>query len=405
MALISVDEALDRLMQKTLPLESETIHIFKAGGRFLSKPLFANLTQPPFRSSAMDGYGVRVSSEIPNGTKFKVVGEAAAGHMFAGKINDGEAIRIFTGAVVPDDVNTVIIQENIIKHNDSIIQVTQNIAPFGNIRPKGNDFTKGDMLLEQGTQLNPAALGLAAAAGHDNLSVFHKPRIAILSTGDELVPAGTIPNEGQIIASNSYALAQLVIDHGGEVIDLGIAADDKDKIHAALLAAKQQKADILITSGGVSVGEYDLVQEVMRKAGMALDFWKIALRPGKPLMFGTIDNGYKDMLVLGLPGNPVSAIITAILFLLPVMNKMQGNCQKATLFNAQLTQNLMANGARRHYIRGFAKNDDKALLHVTPAQSPDSSLVKTLAHSNCLIIHEMNAPPLEKGEMVQILML
>ncbi|UXM94001.1 molybdopterin molybdotransferase MoeA [Bartonella sp. HY329] len=405
MALMTVDEALHRLTEKATLLESETIDISFAGGRFLSEPLLAKLTQPPFNSSAMDGYAVKSDEEIAAGTRFKVVGEAAAGHIFKGKVNKGESIRIFTGAAVPEDVNSVIIQENINKLDDGFIELTQNSAAHANIRPAGGDFTKGDVILPAATQLTPSAIGLAAASGHATVSVIRSPRIAILSTGDELVPAGTIPGEGQIVASNGYALAQLAMDHGGEVIDLGIVADNRSQIHSAIQAAKQQKADILITSGGVSVGDYDLVQEVMQEAGMELDFWKIALRPGKPLMFGTIKNGEHNMLVLGLPGNPVSAIVTATLFLLPMMDKMRGNQSAQRIMNAKLTKALKANGPRRHYIRGTMKSDEQGILHVTPAASADSSLMKIMAQSNCLIINEIDAPALNIGDTVKILIL
>lgn len=405
MALMTVDEALDRLTNKATLLESETIDISFAGGRFLSEPLIAKLTQPPFNSSAMDGYAVMADKEIAAGTKFKIVGEAAAGHMFHGEINAGEAIRIFTGAPVPDSVNTVIIQENITKLDNQTIELTQNAALHANIRPAGGDFANGDVILPIGTKLTPSAIGLAAASGYDTLSVIRSPRIAILSTGDELVPAGTTPGEGQIIASNGYALAQLVMDNGGEVIDLGIVADDRAEIHSAIIAAKQQRADILITSGGVSVGEYDLVQEVMQKAGMELDFWKIALRPGKPLMFGSINNNENEMLVLGLPGNPVSALVTATLFLLPMMDKMRGNQTTQHIINAKLTKELKANGPRRHYIRATMKSDEHGILHVTPAASADSSLMKIMAQSNCLIVNEIDAPALKIGDTVKILIL
>lgn len=402
MALLNIDDALGRLLSATNVLESHHQSLSHIGRRqVLAQDISAQLTQPPFRSSAMDGYALRFA-DYNRGTKtFKVIGEAAAGRRFNGALGEGETVRIFTGAPVPDDADTIIIQENIEKNADGSITLQKAVCPDDNIRPAGGDFKTNDVVLKQGKLLSPAALALCASSGHASISVVRRPRIAILATGDELVLPGHPMEQDQIICSNSFGLAQIARNHDCDVIDLGIARDDKDSIRIAIDKAKQAKADLLLTSGGVSVGEYDLVQTVLKDQGMDLDFWKIAMRPGKPLMFGTLP-GQDKMLVLGLPGNPVSSLVCAHLFLVPILEKMSGRHHAHRIETALLTSSLPANGPRRHFMRATLARNSEGKWLATPVKSQDSSLIKLLANADCLIIQDENSAAMAEGDMCKV---
>lgn len=394
MSLLSVDDALQRLLDAINVLDSETVLLEESLGRALAEPVKALLTQPPFHSSAMDGYAIRAEDITSLPCQLKIVGEAAAGHSFNGSIGKGEAVRIFTGAPVPVDADTVIIQEETIRH-DNMVEILKAIIPGQNIRPAGGDFHIDETILERGHVMTPASLALAAAAGLARVPVVRHPRIGVLSTGDELVPAGTRPGPDQIVASNAYGLTAILQTCQVEVIDLGIAKDNKESIKAAVSQARKQKADLIVSSGGVSVGDYDLVQTVLKEEGMALDFWKIAMRPGKPLMFGKFPD---SMLVIGLPGNPVSSLTTCQLFVVPVLEKLSGRPPRADTRRAKLTAGLKANGERRHYMRGFLEQSQDGSYTVTPATNHDSSLLKIMAHSNCLIVQYENTEALNPGD-------
>jgi len=387
MALMDVDEARSRILAHTRCGRAQHVPLSEAGGRVLAQDVVARLTQPPFHASAMDGYGVQATDVNQSGGTLHIIGEAAAGRLYDGVVGQGQAVRIFTGAPIPRGVDTVVIQEDTTLLNPHLVKINKAQDINKNIRPLGGDFHAGDTLLKAGHFMTPAALALCAAAGHGKLDVAARPRVALLATGDELVEAGSMPKAGQIVASNSHALAEIIRIHGAEVINLGIVPDEVHMIRQAIEAAQTHGADILLTSGGVSVGAYDLIQQVMRKAGMQLDFWKIAMRPGKPLMFGRLPATGKDqdILVLGVPGNPVSSIVTAHLFLVPMLEKMAGKYPDFTLHEAILTAPLGKNGPRRHYIRACMTRSKSDEIMVTPNPSFDSSLLSVLAQANCLI--------------------
>ncbi|AQS41357.1 MAG: Molybdenum cofactor synthesis domain-containing protein [Candidatus Tokpelaia hoelldobleri] len=403
MALLSVEEALKTLLADIKPLAAQTVPLHQAGGRILTSNVAAALTQPPFTASAMDGYALRAQDIQTTPVQLKIVGEAAAGHSFNGRIRQGEAVRIFTGAPVPDDADTVIMQEMTGRFDKHTVTILSPIEENKNIRPAGGDFHQNDIVLHAGQLMTPAALALAAASGHATLEVVTRPKVAILSTGDELVAPGRKPADNQIIASNASGLAEIARLHGAEVIDLGIVADNRQAIRQAIESAIKQQADILLTSGGVSVGDYDLVQDVLKEAGMKLAFWKIAMRPGKPLMFGTL-SGRHPVRVLGLPGNPVSCLLTAQLFFVPLAARLAGKQYTPPLAKAHLTQPLAANGARRHYIRACMQKDETGAVAVTPLDNQDSSLLSVLTKANCLIVHEADTPALPEGSACTILM-
>jgi molybdopterin molybdotransferase len=398
--LLPVDEALARILAGALKLEAETVSLSEAGGRVLAADLHAKRQQPPFAASAMDGYAVRAADVANVPAALKLIGQSAAGHAFSGVVNAGEAVRIFTGAPVPEGADSVVIQENTVP-GDGQIEIVETIAFGRNIRKAGLDFNQGDLLLEAGRILDPAALTLAASADHPTVAVIQRPRIAILATGDELVSPGETYRPDQIIASNSFGMAEIVRDAGGVAIDLGIADDRFESLSDALDQAIAAKADILITLGGASVGDHDLVQPALVARGMELDFWKIALRPGKPLMFGRLDG----MKILGLPGNPVSSLICAHIFLTPLIRALTGLPHEPNLRVAVLASDMAVNDQRRDYIRARITKGADGQLTATPFAIQDSSMLKFLADANGLIIREPHAPAAKAGSACSVLML
>ncbi len=396
MALLPVETALARVLEDIAPPSEELVPITEAAGRVLTQDLSAKYTQPPFAASAMDGYAVHGKADAPVGTKWTVVGESAAGRGFSGAVSPGQAVRIFTGAPVPAECGTVVIQEDVTRAGDDITAIDVTAAG-ANIRPAGNDFSQGDVLLQRGHRLNAHTVTLAAAMGYGEVPVARRPVVAILATGDELVPPGTAPGPDQIVSSNPVGLEALVARAGGIARSLGIAPDREDDL--ALRVANARGADILVTIGGASVGDHDLVGPVLQKQGLDLAFWKIALRPGKPLMFGKLD----AMRVLGLPGNPVSALITARVFLVPLIHALLGvprdTIRRET---AILSQPLDANGPRLHLMRAKLGHGPNGQLTVAPMPSQDSSLLSALAVSDCLILREPDAAPAKAGDSVTI---
>lgn len=396
MALLPVATALARVLDSIAPPDVELVPVIDADRRVLAEDLAAKFTQPPFASSAMDGYAVFGEDDAPVGASWRVVGESAAGRGYAGKVGAGEAVRIFTGAPVPASCGTVVIQENVTREVDRIV-ATDATAAGANIRAAGIDFSAGDVLLTAGRVLDPHALTLAAAMGYGDVPVTRRPVVAILATGNELVQPGTAPGPDQIVSSNPVGLATLVARAGGVPRVLGIAPDNIEAIVERVRAAKG--ADILVTIGGASVGDHDLVGPALAREGLALAFWKIALRPGKPLMFGRLG----PMRVLGLPGNPVSALITARTFLVPLIEAMLGLPRRARGPEmAVLTRPIDANGPRLHLMRARIGKRGDGLLTVTPMGSQDSSLLTLLVEADCLIVRHPDAPPAAAGDAVEV---
>ena len=400
MALLPVDEALQRLLKGAMTLPGEMAHLHEAAGRILAEPISAKRTQPPFDASAMDGYAIRSADIAHAPATLSVIGEAQAGRRFDGAVGAGEAVRIFTGAPVPPGADAVLLQEDTRIPRPGEVEALEGTSVGRHIRKAGLDFSEGDALLPAGRMLDPAALSLAAAANHPNLPVVMRPRVAILATGDELLPPGSEPGPDQIIASNGYGVAALVRADGGEPVDLGIVPDRKDAIAAAVEKAREAGAHIIVTLGGASVGDHDLVHDVLTGLGMSLDFWKIAMRPGKPLMVGKLG----DVHVLGLPGNPVSSLVCAHLFLRPLLAKLAGRDFVPPLRTAVLGQAMKANDHRRDYVRAkLVEGIGNPVAQAFGTQ--DSSMLRTLADANCLIVREADAPEARQGDPCQVLLL
>ncbi len=319
-SMITVEEALKRVLASAeTPLEQEKVALQAAYGRVLAHDLKALRTQPPFPNSAMDGYALRSADAASASATLTVIGESAAGRAFDGALGPGEAVRIFTGAPMPDGADTIVIQEDVQREGE-LIRLSAAAPAGDNLRPAGMDFQAGQTLIAAGRRLGPRDVALAAAANHTELTVRRRARVAILATGDELVAPGGELGPAQIIASNNFAVAGLVDAYGGVAIDLGIAIDELKATQAAISRAHDAKADVLVTLGGASVGDYDLVQQALVSSGMELGFWRIAMRPGKPLMHGRLG----AMRVLGLPGNPTSSMVCSILFLRPLLRALHG---------------------------------------------------------------------------------
>ena len=395
--MLAVDEALKSVLLGIKQLDYEQISIDQSLGRVLAIDLISRLTQPPSAVSAMDGYAVSVNDLATIPVTLKQIGESAAGKSFNGKILAGQTVRIFTGASIPEGANTIIMQEDTEKSAGGII--IKEAAPEGKyIRPAGMDFKKGQKLLKAGTRLNARNIGLAAAMNIPWIKVTRKPRIAILSTGNELVLPGEFVGQDKIISSNSLGLAAMVSANGGIPINLGIAKDDPRSLKNAV--SQLSGVDMLITIGGASVGDYDLIKSVLSKEGLNITFSRVAMRPGKPLIFGNIFGTP----MLGLPGNPVSASVTATLFLLPAISKMLGaedssyNTETATL-----GRDVKKNDSRQDYLRAKLAINKAGEKIVTPFARQDSSMLKNYAKADCLIIRQPFAVPLAKGEIVSII--
>lgn len=396
MSLLPAATALMQVLDGIDPPDEETVPLAEADGRVLTQDLAARLTQPPFAASAMDGYAIHGDADASVGDRWTVVGEAAAGRRYEGPIGPGEAVRIFTGAPVPPGCGTVVIQENVSRTGD-VITAAGATRAGANIRRAGDDFTAGEVLLKRGHRLNAHTLTLTAAMGHGTVAVARCPVVAILATGDELVPPGTLPGPDQIVSSNPLGIAALVRRAGAIPRHLGIAPDNMELLTARIAEAKD--ADVLVTIGGASVGDHDLVAPALKQQGLDLAFWKIALRPGKPLMFGRLGRTR----ALGLPGNPVSALITARVFLVPLIHALLGMPRTAPVTEtAILTEPLAANGPRLHLMRARLGRNPQGALTVTPFSTQDSSLLSALAEADCLIWRQPDAAAAERGEPVAV---
>ncbi|MFV0295711.1 MAG: gephyrin-like molybdotransferase Glp [Hyphomicrobiaceae bacterium] len=395
---LTVEQALDRILTNAPVIaETEDVAIDSAHGRVLAAPLVSELTQPPFTASAMDGYAVRASDVAKLPATLQVIGESAAGHGLETGIAPGQAARIFTGAPLPAHADAIVIQENTRRDDDRVTVLTGTPDP-DHIRPQGGDFNKGAALIQPDHMLTPRDIVLAAAMGHGRLEVRRKPMVAILATGDELVPPGTRPGPNQIGCSNTFGIAAMIEAAGGRAHLLGIARDTRPHLRAALESASE--ADILVTVGGGSVGDHDLVGPVLREMGMTLEFWRIAMRPGKPLMFGKLGPQH----ILGLPGNPVSSMICTRLFVLPLLRAFLGlppGLSQPVM--ARTTVALSANGARAHYMRAHRNTGADGMAEVTPVANQDSSLMTPLAAADCLIVRPIQAPDVPAGTLVPLL--
>lgn len=401
MALMPVSDALAAVLAGAEPLPEEMISLDEAYHRVLARDVVARRTQPPQAMSAMDGYAVRAADAATIDSELTVIGEVAAGRPFEGTVGAGEAVRIFTGGVIPFGADAVVIQEDTVAAGKRITIKEAAIAGR-HIRPAGVDFREGDVLLRKGSRLTERDLALAAGMNHPHLAVVRRPKVAILATGDELVMPGTTPGHGQIVYSNGYALHALARSEGAETIDLGIAADTLEATTAGIRRARESGADVLITTGGASVGDHDLVQQALRDEGIAMAFWKIAMRPGKPMMHGRLG----AMGVIGLPGNPVSSYVCAFLVMVPLIRALSG---RSVIHHrrerAVLGRDVGANDQREDYLRAHLEERDDGTRVVVPVNHQDSSLLANLAAAQVLLVRAPFAPKAEAGTACEVLRL
>lgn len=398
--LISVEDALALVLQDTGAMPVEMVSLHDAAFRVLAEDLISLRTQPPFPAAAMDGYALN-GLDAMLGNTLKVIGESAAGHGFSGTISRGETVRIFTGAPVPEGADTVVMQEDVFALDGGLMRISAEVTAGRHVRKTGLDFAEGQVVLAKGTVLDAANLSLAAASGQATLPVHRKPRVAILATGDELVAPGMAAGPDQIVASNGYGTAALARKAGAETIDLGIVGDDIATISAVIKSAFDSDIDVLVTLGGASVGDHDLIKPVLAGFGIELGFWQIAMRPGKPLMHGR--NGKTH--VLGLPGNPVSSLVCGHLFLIPLLSKMIRQPYEQRTESARLMHEMRPNDRRQDYVRASVTKNADGGLDVAAFDIQDSSMLSTLAASNGLIVRAPNAPTAMAGDLVTVMML
>lgn len=400
MPLMPVAEALRQVLSGTKPIDAETVALDNSFGRVLAQNLAARRTQPPNDVSAMDGYAVRAEDTASEPATLKITGEVAAGHPFDGKVGRGEAVRIFTGGVVPEGADCVVIQEVTERDGDRVV-IRRSGIKGKNIRRKGIDFTEGQMLLESGRRLDDRDLMLAASMNYPELKAYRRPKVAIVGTGDELVMPGIEPGPGEIVYSNGFALTALARAEGAEARDFGIARDSVDAIRAHIGRARDWGADILVTTGGASVGEHDLVQKALKAEGLDLSFWRVALRPGRPMMHGRLGG----LQVLGVPGNPVSSYVCSVLFLVPLIRRLSGRADvERSRETARLGRDLPENDEREDYLRATLTFDADGPI-ATPVSSQDSSLMAHLSRAGCLVIRPPHAPAAPAGSPCVILKL
>ena len=396
--MISVDEARGRILAGMAPTAAEVVPLAAAWGRVCAAPVRARLTQPPQDVSAMDGYALK-ASDGRLGAVLDVVGAAPAGHPWEGTLGLGQALRLFTGSFVPAGADTVLLQEDATRAG-ARVTVNEAATAGRHIRRAGQDFARGDVLVPAGKRLSARDIGLIAAGNHAWVTVHRAPRVAILATGDEIALPGEPIPPGGIVSSNSHALAALVRAGGGEALVLPIAVDDVASIAAAADGARS--CDILVTTGGASVGEHDLIQEALGGRGLVVDFWKIAMRPGKPLIHGKLG----DVPLLGLPGNPVSSLINGILFLLPAIAVLSGlPAAPPPVSFARLGAGLAANDQRADHLRARLVVGADSALMVTAFGRQDSAMLRMLAESDALILRPPHAPAAPAGTMVPIIRL
>ncbi|MBN9582610.1 MAG: molybdopterin molybdotransferase MoeA [Afipia sp.] len=400
MALMPVADAYAAVLKDTAALPEETVALTEAYHRTLARDIAALRTQPPEAMSAMDGYAVRAADAVA-GARLTVIGEVAAGRPFSDTVGAGQAARIFTGGVVPGGADAVVIQEDTTRDGDHVA-INESIVAGKNIRPAGIDFREGDVLLARGTLLSDRAVALAAGMNHPRLPVHRRPRVGILATGDELVAPGSVLGPGQIISSNAFALVALAQSEGAEAIDLGVARDTLDSTTSGIRRARDLGVDVLVTTGGASVGDHDLVQVALKAEGVEMAFWRIALRPGKPMMHGRLG----ALRVLGLPGNPVSSYICGYLFLVPLIRALSGRTQVDHAFeHGVLGGDLPANDMRQDYLRARLSPGADGLPVATSVGMQDSSLAANLAAADALIVRPPFAPAAPAGSRCTLIRL
>lgn len=402
MALLAVADARQAILDKVSGLQEEMVPLTAAHQRVSAVQLSARRTQPPFSTTAMDGYAVR-HADLAANVALNVVGEAPAGHRYPHPLQAGQAVRIFTGAPLPDGADTILIQEDAeVRANGSICPLeTPKMSAF--VRPAGLDFKQDEVLIEAGKTLQAADLALLASMNYAAVPVVRKPRIGVLATGDELAMPGTDIGADQIVASNNFGVAARISELGGHAVDLGIAKDTEEDLLRALKNAESHQCDAIITLGGASVGTHDLVQQAFQSAGLSLSFWKIAMRPGKPLMFGTVGT----MLFLGFPGNPVSSMVCGELFMAPLVRKWLGQPPEIRFRQAILNKDLPTNDQREDYLRAIVgpESGSGQMRIVDPLDRQDSSMLANFAKANCLIKRVPFAPAAIRGTIVDVLML
>jgi molybdopterin molybdotransferase len=397
--MLSVAEARSRILAGFAPLSAEQVALPAALGRVLAEDVRARLTQPPFAVSAMDGYAVRAADVAKVPVRLKIAGYAQAGGELAPRLSAGEAARIFTGAPLPEGADAIVIQEDTeAAGGEVLVKESSRLGTY--VRAAGLDFREGDLGIPAGKRLNARDIGLAAAMNHAWLRVRRRPRVAVMPTGDEIVMPGDPRRPQQIVSSNGLALAAFLARAGAEPIDLGIAPDNRDALQR--LAAGAVGADLLVTTGGASVGDHDLVRAALGERGMEVDFWKIAMRPGKPVMFGRIG----AVPVLGLPGNPVSSLVCAAIFLRPVLRKMLGEPDLGDETETAIAgRDLAENDSRQDYLRSRLTRDASGRPVATPFDKQDSSMLFLLQQADCLLIRPPRGPALPAGTPVPILRL
>jgi molybdopterin molybdotransferase len=396
--MISVEEARERILAGLRPTPAEVVPLADAWGRVTAAPVVARLTQPPADVSAMDGYALRAPDGTA-GTVLRVIGSAPAGHPFDGSVAPGEAVRIFTGSIVPAGADAILLQEDATRTGETV-RVNEAVRTGRHIRRAGQDFAAGDVVIPASRRMSARDVGLAAASNHPWVTVHRRPHIAVLATGDEIALPGEPLPPGGIVSSNSHALAALVRASGGDPLVLPVARDDRAAIAAVADAAAG--ADMLLTTGGASVGDHDLVVEGLKSRGLEVDFWKIAMRPGKPLVFGRLG----VVPVIGLPGNPVSALVCAILFLLPALARMSGlPDERPPVSAAVLGTALGPNDVRADHLRATLARRPSGELVATPFPVQDSAMLRRLALADALILRAPHAPPLPEGAPVEVIRL
>jgi molybdopterin molybdotransferase len=397
-AMITVDEARTRILAGLHPMPAEIVALANAWNRVSAEPVIARLTQPPSDVSAMDGYALRAADGGLHAA-LRVIGAAPAGHPFDGNVGPGQAVRLFTGSVVPGGADAILLQEDAERSGDTVV-VNEAVAAGRHIRRAGQDFSKGDMVIPPGRRITARDVGLAAAANHPWLGVHRRPRVAILATGDEIAMPGEPIPSGGIVSSNSHALAALVRAVGGEPTVLPVAKDTTEAI--AAVADQVGGFDLLVTTGGASVGDHDLVISGLQTRGLVVDFWQIAMRPGKPLLFGRM----AAVPVLGLPGNPVSAMVCAALFLLPALALMQGlPAGPPPTVSAVLGTAVRENDRRADHLRATVSADESGRIVVTPFPVQDSAMLRRLALADALVLRAPFAPALPAGAEVSVIRL